>query len=290
MAAVALRSCRRGLSQILSNRGLAASSSKLLGGDRRHKSTVQYASRPDLPKLAYRKVKGKSPGVLFLPGYGSNMNGQKAESLEEFCRSLGHSYLRFDYTGHGASEGVLSEGTIGTWKKDVLFVLDELAEGPQILVGSSIGGWLMLLAAIARPEKTAALVGISTAADHIVTSFNSLPLETRKEFEEKGEWTVPTKHSEEGHYKFSMDFLKEAENHCVLQSPIPITCPVRLIHGLKDEDVPWHISMQVAERVLSPDVDVILRRHGQHRMSEKDDIKLMVYTIDDLIDKLTTLV
>lgn len=115
-------------------------------------------------------------------------------------------------------------------------------------------------------------------------------LQSRKEFEEKGEWSVPNKHSEEGHYKFSMDFLREAENHCVLQSPIPITCPVRLIHGLKDEDVPWHISMQVAERVLSPDVDVILRRHGQHRMSEKDDIKLMVYTIDDLIDKLTTLV
>lgn len=117
-----------------------------------------------------------------------------------------------------------------------------------------------------------------------------LIMQTRKEFEEKGEWTIPTKHSEEGHYKFSMDFLREAENHCVLQSPIPITCPVRLIHGIKDEDVPWHISMQVAERVLSPDVDVILRRHGQHRMSEKDDIKLMVYTIDDLIDKLTTLV
>lgn len=91
-------------------------------------------------------------------------------------------------------------------------------------------------------------------------------------------------------YTVSMDFLHEAENHCILQSPIPITCPVRLIHGLKDEDVPWHISMQVAERILSPDVDIILRRHGQHRMAEKDDIKLIVYTIDDLIDKLTTMV
>ncbi|KAF6727345.1 Mycophenolic acid acyl-glucuronide esterase, mitochondrial [Oryzias melastigma] len=290
MAAVSLRSCRRGLSQLLSNGGLAAVCSKRFEEVRRHKSTVQFASRPNLPKLAYRKLKGKSPGVVFLPGYASNMNGQKAEALEEFCKSLGHSYLRFDYTGHGASEGVLAEGTIGTWKKDVLYVLDELVEGPQILVGSSIGGWLMLLAAIARPEKTAALVGVATAADHLVTSFNSLPLETRKEFEAKGEWTVPTKHTEEGVYKFSMDFLQEAENHCVLQSPIPITCPVRLIHGLKDEDVPWHVSMQVAERVLSHDVDVILRRYGQHRMSEKDDIKLMVYTIDDLIDKLTTLV
>lgn len=86
-----------------------------------------------------------------------------------------------------------------------------------------------------------------------------------------------------------MDFLKEAENHCILHSPIPLSCPVRLIHGMKDSDVPWHVSMQVAERVLSNDVDVILRKNGQHRMSEKDDIKLIVYTIDDLIDKLTTL-
>ncbi len=115
-------------------------------------------------------------------------------------------------------------------------------------------------------------------------------IQVRKECEDKGEWTIPTKSNEEGMYTVSMDFLREAENHCILQSPIPITCPVRLIHGLKDEDVPWHISMQVAERVLSPDVDIIMRRHGQHRMAEKDDIKLIVYTIDDLIDKLTTMV
>ncbi|KAL0993982.1 hypothetical protein UPYG_G00116380 [Umbra pygmaea] len=256
----------------------------------RHKSTVQYATRPDMPKLAYRKVNGKSPGVVFLPGFASNMGGKKAEALEEFCQSLGHSYLRFDYTGCGSSEGEMVDGTVGTWKKDVLYVLDELVEGPQILVGSSMGGWLMCLAAIARPERTAAMVGISTAADHYVTLFNSLPIETRKEIEEEGQWVIPTKHNEKGSITFSTQFLKEAEQHCVLQSPIPVTCPVRLIHGMKDQEVPWHISMQVAERVLSNDVDVILRKHGQHRMAEKDDIKLIVYTIDDLIDKLTTLV
>ncbi|KAK3515510.1 hypothetical protein QTP70_024205 [Hemibagrus guttatus] len=289
MAAVALTHCRRRAFQALGNGAVQLLSPRCFQGVRQKSSTVQYASRPDLPKLAYRRVKGKSPGVMFLPGYGSNMNGPKAEALEEFCRSLGHSYLRFDYSGHGASEGVFSEGTIGSWKKDVLFMLDEVAEGPQILVGSSMGGWLMLLAAIARPEKTKALVGISTAADHFVTAFKSLPLQTRKEFEDQGVWKIPTKSNEEGAYTISMDLLKEAENHCLLQSPIPITCPVRLIHGLKDEDVPWHISIQVAEHVLSNDVDVILRRHGQHRMANKDDIKLMVYTIDDLIDKLTTM-
>ncbi|XP_076869553.1 abhydrolase domain containing 10, depalmitoylase b [Brachyhypopomus gauderio] len=288
MAAVAFTHCRRGLFQALASGPVRVFSPNFVNGVRR-KSGVQYISRPDLPKLAYRKVKGKSPGVVFLPGYGSNMSGEKAQALEDFCRSLGHSCLRFDYTGHGASEGVFSEGTIGTWKKDVLFMLDEVAEGPQILVGSSMGGWLMLLAAISRPEKTKALVGISTAADYFVTAFKSLPIQSRKEFEDKGTWAIPTKSNEEGFYTVSLDFLREAENHCILHSPIPITCPVRLIHGLKDEDVPWHVSMQVAERVLSPDVDVILRRHGQHRMAEKDDIKLIVYTIDDLIDKLTTL-
>ncbi|XP_056313083.1 abhydrolase domain containing 10, depalmitoylase a isoform X1 [Danio aesculapii] len=255
----------------------------------RHKTTIQYATRADLPKLAYRKLKGKSPGVVFLPGFASHMGGQKAEALEEFCKSLGHSCLRFDYSGCGSSEGELTNYTIGAWKKDVLYVLDELVEGPQILVGSSMGGWLMLLAALARPEKTAALVGISTAADHFVTAFNTLPIETKKEIEEQGFWKFPTKHNEEGFYTLSLDFLKEAENHCILHSPIPISCPIRLVHGLKDSDVPWHVSLQVAERVLSNDVDVVLRKHGQHRMSEKEDIKLMVYTIDDLIDKLTTL-
>ncbi|XP_023660689.1 abhydrolase domain containing 10, depalmitoylase b [Paramormyrops kingsleyae] len=259
-------------------------------GGIRCKSSIQYVSRPDLPKLAYQKVKGKSPGVVFLPGFASTMAGQKAEALQEFCRSLGHSYLRFDYTGCGTSESQWTECTLGTWKKDVLFVLDELVEGPQILVGSSLGGWLMLLAAIARPEKVAALVGIGTAVDHFVTAFKALPLEVKKEAEEKGEWTLATKYNEEGVYRISMDFIREAENHCILQGPIPVTCPVRLLHGLKDQDVPWHVSMQVAERVLSTDVDVILRKEGQHRLSEKEDIKLIVYTIDDLIDKLTTLV
>ncbi|KAJ1116786.1 hypothetical protein NDU88_004992 [Pleurodeles waltl] len=141
------------------------------------KATVQFLTRPDLPKLAYQKIKGKNPGVIFLPGYASNMNGQKAVALEDFCNSLGHSFVRFDYTGCGSSEGDIKECTVGRWKKDVLSVLDELSEGPQILVGSSLGGWLMLLAAIARPEKVAALVGVAAAADHVVTSFNQLTVE-----------------------------------------------------------------------------------------------------------------
>ncbi|XP_077151462.1 palmitoyl-protein thioesterase ABHD10, mitochondrial [Ranitomeya variabilis] len=255
----------------------------------RLKSSIQYLARKDLPNLAYQKLKGKSPGVIFLPGFASDMNAQKAVALEDFCKSLGHSFIRFDYSGCGSSEGNMKECTIGKWKKDVLSILDDVSEGPQILVGSSMGGWLMLLAALARPEKIAALVGVAPAADHFVTVFNQLPLEERKAAEDTGEWKLASKYSEDGFYTIPCSFIKEAENHCLLNSPIPITSPVRLIHGMKDEDVPWHVSMQIADRVLSTDVDVILRKHGLHRMSEKDDTKLLVYTIDDLIDKLTTL-
>ncbi|KAM6384088.1 palmitoyl-protein thioesterase ABHD10, mitochondrial isoform 1-T1 [Alca torda] len=252
------------------------------------KSSVSFLTRPDRPNLAYHKLKGRSPGVIFLPGFNSNMNGQKAAALEDFCNSLGHAFIRFDYTGCGSSDGKFEECTIGKWRKDVLSVLDELTDGPQILVGSSMGGWLMLHAAIARPDKVAALVGVAVAADHFVTTFKKLPIETQKEIEEKGEWKFPTKHNEEGYYSVTYDFIREAENHCVLNTPIPITCPIRLIHGMKDDVVPWQISMQVADRVLSKDVDVILRKTGQHRMSEKEDTKLLVNTVDDLIDKLAT--
>lgn len=111
----------------------------------------------------------------------------------------------------------------------------------------------------------------------------------KKEIEEKGEWKLPTKHNEEGFYTVPYEVIHEAENHCVLGTPLPIKCPVRLLHGIKDEDVPWKISLKIADRVVSTDVDIILRKAGQHRMKEPDDIKLIVYTVEDLIDKLTTL-
>nr|XP_033799770.1 mycophenolic acid acyl-glucuronide esterase, mitochondrial isoform X2 [Geotrypetes seraphini] len=214
------------------------------------------------------------------------MYGQKAVALEDFCKSLGHSFVRFDYSGCGNSEGDFKKQTVGKLKKDVLSVLDDVCVGPQILVGSSIGGWLMLLAALARPERIAALVGVAVAADFFVSAFNELTVEEKKEIEENGEWSLPSKYAKDGFYSVPYETIKEAENHCLLASPIPISCPVRLIHGMQDEDVLWHVSLQLADRVNSTDVDVILRKQGEHYMNGKDDMKLLVYTIDDLIDKL----
>ncbi|XP_027724364.1 mycophenolic acid acyl-glucuronide esterase, mitochondrial isoform X1 [Vombatus ursinus] len=254
----------------------------------RWKTNLSFLSRPDLPNLAYKKLKGKTPGVIFIPGYLSNMNGTKAMAIEEFCKSLGHAYIRFDYSGCGSSEGKFEDCTVGKWRKDVLSIIDDIAEGPQILVGSSMGAWLMLHAAIARPQKVAALVGIATAADSMVTQFNQLSVEAKKDIEVKGTWKVPTKYSDDGFYIFQYSFIKEASFHCLLHGPIPVTCPVRLLHGMKDEFIPWQTSMQIADHIISSDIDVILRKNGDHRMKEKEDIKLLVYTIDDLIDKLTT--
>ncbi|XP_037381472.1 palmitoyl-protein thioesterase ABHD10, mitochondrial [Talpa occidentalis] len=249
----------------------------------RQKTSLSFLSRPDLPSLAYKRLKGKSPGIIFIPGYLSNMNGTKALAIEDFCRSLGHAYIRFDYSGVGSSDGNLQESTVGKWRKDVLSVIDDIAVGPQILVGSSLGGWLMLHAAIARPEKVVALIGVATAADGLVTQFKQLPVEMKKDIEMKGTWTVPTKYSEED-YQIPYSFITEAEHHCLLHSPIPVNCPIRLLHGMKDDIIPWHTSMQVANQVMSRDVDVILRKHGDHRMKEKGDIHLLLCTIDDLID------
>ncbi|XP_025729806.1 palmitoyl-protein thioesterase ABHD10, mitochondrial isoform X2 [Callorhinus ursinus] len=210
----------------------------------RQKTSVSFLSRPDLPNLAYKKLKGKSPGVIFIPGYISNMNGTKALAIEEFCKSLGHAYIRFDYSGVGNSDGNLQECTVGRWRKDVLSIIDDLAEGPQV----------------------------------------------KKEVEMKGVWAMPSRYSEDGIYHIQYSFIKEAEHHCLFHSPIPVNCPIRLLHGMKDDIVPWHTSIQVADRVVSTDVDVILRKHSDHRMKEKADIQLLVYTIDDLIDKLSTVV
>ncbi|XP_044298404.1 palmitoyl-protein thioesterase ABHD10, mitochondrial [Varanus komodoensis] len=254
----------------------------------RQKSSHSFLNRTDNPNLAYHRLKGKNPGVVFLPGLFSNMNGDKALALEDYCKSVGHAFVRFDYRGCGSSEGNIKESTLGKWRKDVLSILDELTQGPQILVGSSLGGWLMLHAAIARPEKVAALVGIAVAADYLVATYQQLPVETKKEIEEKGEWRLPTRHNKEGFYSLPYELIHEAENHCVLSSPLPIKCPVRLIHGIKDEDIPWQISMKVAENVVSGDVDIILRKGGQHRLNEKDDIRLMIYTVEDLIEQLST--
>ena len=246
-------------------------------------SLAYLASTGDV-RIAYVRTAGSGPGVVFLGGFMSDMTGTKATALEAWARDGNRAFVRFDYRGHGASEGVFEDGTIGTWLADALAVLDGATEGPQILVGSSMGGWIALLAARARPTRIAGLLGIAAAPDFTRRMWQDDFGESEREaIRRAGRVTVPSEYSEEG-YVITRELLEEAEQHMLLDAPIPIRCPVRLLHGMRDEAVPWETSLRIAEQVETDDVEAILVGSGDHRLSEPADIERMLRTLKDLVE------
>jgi pimeloyl-ACP methyl ester carboxylesterase len=242
--------------------------------------------RDDGSTIAYHRTPGKAPGVMFLTGYKSDMTGGKALRLEHFCRARGLAYLRFDYYGHGASSGAFADGTIGRWADDAVFALDRLTEGPQILVGSSLGGWIMLLAASRRPQRVAGLVGIAAAADFTEDLVvNVLTAEQRAVLQRDGVLPVYSPYDPEP-TPVTLRLLEEGRDHLVLRDAIPVDCPVRLIHGMKDPDVPWQTSQRIVERLRSADVELVLIKEAQHRLSEPNDLERLCETLDALLRRL----
>jgi pimeloyl-ACP methyl ester carboxylesterase len=238
---------------------------------------------PDGRRLAYRHVPGDAPGVLFCGGYTSDMTGTKATALEAFCREEGRAHTRFDYSGHGASSGEFADGTIGAWADDALAVLDRATDGPMIVVGSSMGGWIMLLVASARPERVQGLVGIAAAPD--LTEDLLLPQATpeqRRALIEEGHWMQTSAYGEP--YPVTSRLLEEARAHLVLRAPIPIRCPVHLLHGQRDADVPWQTALRLAERLESEDVTIELIKAGDHRLSSAPDLARIEAAIQRIAD------
>ncbi len=232
--------------------------------------------------IAYHATAGKSPGVIFLPGLRSDMTGTKATALEDFCRGDGRAYVRFDYTGHGASSGAFIDGTVGAWKADALSVLDEVAEGPQVLVGSSLGGWLMLLLALARPERVAGLVGVAPAVDFAGGDLiEKAPPEMRRALEQDGVYYAPSQYADEP-TPITMRLIEEGRRHHLLGRALPIACPVRILHGMADPDVPWRLSLEIAETIGSADVEVTLVKAGDHRLSEPRDIQRLIRAVKEV--------
>ncbi|HYU13271.1 MAG TPA: alpha/beta hydrolase [Stellaceae bacterium] len=239
-------------------------------------------ARPDGATIAYQRLPGATPGIVFLGGFRSDMTGTKALFLEEYCRQRGRAYLRFDYFGHGASSGDFALGTIGRWREDAVAVVDSLAEGPQILVGSSMGGWIMLLAALARPERIVALIGIAAAPDFTEELLpKRLSAEQRREIEERGAVTLSSDYDPAG-YLYTRALIEEGRNHLLLGKPILLDIPVRLLHGLTDASVPWQLSLRLAERLASRDVVVVLVKGGDHRLSSAPDLARLAQTLDAL--------
>ena len=214
----------------------------------------------------------------------SDMAGTKALALEDYARARGQAFLRFDYQGHGASSGRFEDGTIGLWASDATAAIAELTEGPQVLVGSSMGGWIMLLAALAQPERIAGLVGIAAAPDFTEDLIWSQADEAqRKAIQEDGVYREPSPYGEQP-YTITRALIEDGREHLLLRRPIPLTCPVRLIHGLEDPDVPWDLSLKLAAALDSEDVETLLVKGGDHRLSEPRDIARLKRVVGGLLD------
>lgn len=225
------------------------------------------------------------PGVVFLGGFHSDMTGTKASYLNDYCRRRGQAYLRFDHYGHGASSGDVTMGTIGRWAKDAIAMLDSLTEGPQILVGSSMGGWIMLLAALARAVRIHALVGVAAAPDFTEDLlWPRLDAAQRQAIRETGAVNLPSEYNPAG-YIYRLNLFEEGKRHLVMRGAIALNCPVRLLHGLEDKSVPWQTSLSVAEHLVSRDVALTLVKDGDHRLSRDRDLARLSQTLDELLSR-----
>jgi len=208
------------------------------------------------------------------------MNGIKATALAGHCRSRDHAFLRFDYFGHGASSGDFRAGTIGRWLEDALAVIDRLTEGPQILVGSSMGGWIALLAALARPGRLKALIGIAPAPDFTEDLiWARLSEAQRRELLERGELAAASAY-EADPIPITLRLVEEGRRHLLLRGPIRLSCPVRLLHGMEDPDVPYQTSLRLVERLTGIEAVVELIEDGDHRLSRPQDLTRLFAAVD----------
>jgi pimeloyl-ACP methyl ester carboxylesterase len=220
---------------------------------------------------------GAGPALVFLPGYASDMTGTKALALDAWAAGRGHACTRFDYRGCGGQPGDFAAFTLDDWRDDALAAIDATS-GKVILVGSSMGGWLMLLAALARPEKLAGLVGIAAAPDFTQWGFDDAQ---KAAFARGEDLDQPSPYGEP--MLTTARFWASGQSALMLNKAIAITAPVRLIHGQRDADVPWETSVQIAARLHSDDVQVTLVKDGDHRLSRPQDIALLIATIEGLL-------
>ena len=244
--------------------------------------TTGRLDRGNGTELAWVRLDGRGPTVVFLPGFRSDMTGDKATALATFCAERGIGMLRFDYSGHGASSGDFLDGTIGAWAADALAAIDALTSGPLILVGSSMGGWIALLTTLARPERVAALVGIAAAPDFTRRlMWESMAPTERAVLERDGVLYVPSQYGDPT--PITLKLIRDGANHLVLTGRMPIQCPMRLLHGQADPDVPWELALRIAEQAETPDVQVILVKDGDHRLSRPSDLAVLRQTVATLV-------
>ena len=228
-------------------------------------------------KIAYKRIKGKSPGIVFIHGLNSDMEGKKAIFVEKYAKKNKLSFIRFDCRGHGKSSGNFEDFTISDWKKDLFDIIDNLTKGPQILIGSSMGGWLMMLAAKARPQRIKGLIGLAAAPDFGKDLYKALNKKNKKEISTKG----ITKYTSYGFsYYLTKKFFIEAEKNRVLKKPFRFSKPMVLIHGLKDNVVKEDVPRKILKKVTGKNVNIIYLKESDHRLSKENDLKMITQSIE----------
>ena len=228
-------------------------------------------------RIAYKTVKGRGPGIIFIHGLNSDMNGEKAITVEKYARTHKLNFVRFDCRGHGNSFGKFEDFTISDWKNDLVNVIDNLTRGPQILIGSSMGGWLMLLAARSRPSRIKGMIGLAAAPDFGDNLYNDLSIKNKKEIKKKG----IIKYSSFGFsYFIRKKFFIDARKNKVLNKSYRYNKPLILIHGLKDNVVSSKVPKKILKKVTSKKIQIILLKNSDHRLSSKKDLQTLVSAID----------
>ena len=242
--------------------------------------TAGRLKRPDGEEIAWRRVDGAGPPLVWLGGFRSDMAGTKAQALADWALAKGRGYVRFDYLGHGESSGAFERGTITRWREDSLAVIDELTAGPLVLVGSSMGGWLACLAAAARPERMAGLVLIAPAPDFTEKLMApEMSQAARAEMAETGVWRRPSEYGDP--YPITRELLEDGARWSIVPGPVPVEVPVRILQGGADSDVPWRHALELAQAIKGEDVVFTLVRDGDHRLSRPQDIERLLAAVEE---------
>ena len=237
-------------------------------------------------RIAVHPRSGDSPGLFWLGGFKSDMQGTKAQALDRWAQAHGRACLRFDYSGHGESGGDFKDGTIGRWLAESLAVYTNLAKGPQVVIGSSMGGWLALLLARALREKKsgppiAGMVLIAPAVDFTEElMWKHFPEAVKREIEDKGLWLRPSEYGE-GPYPITKNLIEDGRKHLMLGGLIEPGCPVHILQGVQDPDVPWRHAVELVSRFARDDVVLTLIKDGDHRLSRPEDIERLLAAVKE---------
>jgi len=240
---------------------------------------------PEGRRIAYHRTEGQGPGVVFLGGFRSDMEGTKALALEAWAKARGQAFLRFDYSGHGQSSGAFEEGAIGDWFADAAAAITALTEGPQVLVGSSMGGWLALLCAREMPDRVAGLVTVAAAPDFTEDGmWAEFDADQRRALTEAGRLELPSDYSDEP-YVITRRLIDDGREWLVLRSPLDLRVPVRFLQGTADADVPVSVALRLLDHVAGPDIRLTLVKEADHRFSTPDCLALIVTALDEVLDR-----